>query len=147
MARETNRIVVCGNCGNELDVPPPRSGLTPAERFPCPNCGSTARQYRIDLSASVRVGGDPIVETPEPGGATAGGFEPTAVAGGFASTHAIIEERVAAGTFERRVVWSQNPDAWLAEVRDSDGNLVGVQLRLDVDDVFLDLYDDITPPQ
>lgn len=137
MARETSRTVVCGNCGNELDVPPPRSGLTPAERFPCPNCGSTARQYRIGLSASVRVGGgDALVETPEPGGAKAGGFEPTE----------IIEEKTATGTLERRVVWSKNPDAWLAEVRGADGNLLGVELGLDADNVYLDLRELLGPP-
>jgi hypothetical protein len=49
-------------------------------------------------------------------------------------------------TLEWNITWSKNPDAWLAEVRDGDGNLIDFQIGLDADDVFLDLHEDITPP-
>ena len=77
-----------------------------------------------------------VVETPEPGGAKAGGVAPTEIIGEATTTE----------THERTVVYSKNPDAWLAEVRDAEGNLLGVELGLDADNVYLDLRDLLGPP-
>jgi len=62
---------------------------------------------------------------------TAGGFEPT--------------EKIATGTLERRVIWSKNPDAWLVEVRDAGGNLLGVEIGFDADNVYLDVRELLGP--
>ena len=53
---------------------------------------------------------------------------------------------VETGTFTRTVVWSKNPDAWLVEVRDAEGGLVGVEIADDAQDVFLLLDEHLIPP-
>lgn len=43
---------VCGNCGETITEP----ANTPVEkRQPCPNCGSTRRNFSVELMASISV--------------------------------------------------------------------------------------------
>lgn len=139
MARESNRLVVCRSCGYVLEDEGPQLGLLrntiPPERPACPRCGSTAREYRLELGATVRPGGDVTIKPP-PAAASASAPEPIPS----------VDRDVEAGTLERTVIWSKNPDAWLAEVRDTDGSLLGVQISFDADDVYLDLRDLLGPP-
>jgi DNA-directed RNA polymerase subunit RPC12/RpoP len=136
MARESYRIVVCGNCGQQLeDVQPLGSGFTGESRPPCPNCGSEAREYRLGLAASIAPSGDVTIRAPAA----------TAYATAMAPTLS-IEENVAAGTFIRTVVWSKTPDAWLAEVRDQGGSLVAVEISFDVMDTLVLLAEHLLPP-
>jgi hypothetical protein len=45
-------VVSCGECGTVLPEPP---GLTPEQRVPCPECGSTSRSVSITVTAAVAV--------------------------------------------------------------------------------------------
>jgi uncharacterized protein (DUF433 family) len=46
--------VFCGVCQTRLDEPP---GLDPADRRPCPVCGSKSRQFNIHLSSQIEASG------------------------------------------------------------------------------------------
>lgn len=118
---ERYRTIICRGCGIELTEPPPRSGFPP-ERAPCPNCRSTAREYRVTgiaAAGAVAVSGAPNVS---------------------------IEQGVAAGTYARTVVFSKTPDAWMAEIRKPNGEIVGVEVAFDAQDVFLLLDVHLLPP-
>jgi|SRR5579862_1465091 len=123
MPDTTARAEFCRNCGLELTelLPPPQIGLQP-DRVPCPNCGSTAREYRITLSAV------------------------QGISATFTDSVS-VQKAVATGTFTRTVVWSKTPDAWLAEIHDADGNRVAVEVAFSTDDLFLLLDDHIIPPE
>ena len=43
---------VCGNCGERLNEPP---STAVEQRQPCPKCGSTRRNFSVELTASVTV--------------------------------------------------------------------------------------------
>ncbi len=40
----------CGSCGAPIDEP---SNTAPEERKPCPSCGSTSRQIRVELAEAL----------------------------------------------------------------------------------------------
>lgn len=44
--------VKCGNCGRELDESP---SLPVSERTPCPDCGSTSRQFAIAINETLEL--------------------------------------------------------------------------------------------
>jgi hypothetical protein len=58
-----------------------------------------------------------------------------------------IPDAVTTGTFTRTVVWSKTPDCWLAEIRDAEGSLLGVEVAFDAEDVFLLLDEHLLPPE
>jgi hypothetical protein len=135
---EDDRTVHCAGCGLELDEP---SSLPPEQRQPCPECGSTARQFRIALSATVSaVGGIGTAE--DFGNVTVHATRATATAGGRPG------EVVISGTFKRSVTWSKTPGGtmWLGEIHDPNGQLVGVAIQESADDVLLILAEHLMPP-
>jgi hypothetical protein len=44
------------------------------------------------------------------------------------------------------VVWSKNPDCWLAQVHDVQWRIVGVEVAFDAQDTFLLLDPHLLPP-
>jgi len=44
-------VVSCGNCGTIINED---GNLEPEKRAPCPNCGSTARAYRLEASMMIQ---------------------------------------------------------------------------------------------
>ena len=135
MERGHARRTHCGQCGLELDERPLGSGFTRVNRGPCPNCGSTSRTYSLGLIDSLGPVGDDVTIDAPAANAEVAGISP-AVA---------IAQRVSEGLFVRTVVWSQTPDAWLAEIYDRDYNLVAVEVAFDAMDVFI--YGHMTPPE
>lgn len=112
------------DCGHELhETPPLGSRILPTTREACPNCGSTAREYRV--TGSLTVGA-------------------AAVAAATAPT-VVLENHV--GSFTRKVTWSKTPDCWLAEVHDVEDNIVGIEVALDAQDAFLLLDEHLLPPE
>ncbi len=47
---EVKAVVKCGNCQTVLKE---RTDIAPADRNPCPNCGSMARAFEVSLHASI----------------------------------------------------------------------------------------------
>lgn len=131
------RTIICRSCGQELTAPAPRSGLLQHERTPCPNCGSTEREYRLGFGGSITPVGDVTIKAP-PAEATATALSPTVV----------IEEALKTGGFTRSVTWSRTSgDAWFAEVYDRDGNLVAVEVAFDAYDTLVVLSEHLLPPE
>jgi len=122
--REPLRRTFCHDCGQELHDPP-LSGIIPVSRESCPNCESTAREYQVRGSVGAGTADEVVSAAPAPG--------------------VVIENEV--GTFTREVRWSKTPDCWLAEIRDLNGNLVGVELAFDAQDAFLLLDEHIVSPE
>jgi hypothetical protein len=126
------RKVNCRDCGRELIEDPS------AERKPCPECQSLAREHRlggrIEL-VRVRALGDVTVQAPAASASAAAGY-----------ATASIEKAIDTGTFTRTVVWSKTPEAWLAEVRDASGSLVGLEINFDAMDTLVLLAEHLLPP-
>ena len=43
----------CGQCGTKIDE---EYNVAPQDRIPCPNCGSTTRNYSVSLQAAMSIG-------------------------------------------------------------------------------------------
>jgi hypothetical protein len=126
-----SRQTLCRECGTELHAPPLGIGFTGAEREPCPNCGSTSREYRVYGSVSTRVA-----------------VEASVAAAAAPAPSIVVRNGVESGEFTRTVTWSKTEgDCWFAEVFDRDGERIGVEVGLDGYDVLVVLSDYLLPPE
>jgi hypothetical protein len=125
----SDKSVTCGQCG--ADLTRLAAEEEPGTRTPCPECGALRRGFQLNLgTATFRISGR-----------ISGRPRHTA-----SERSAALDAAVEQGTFNRTLIWSKTSDAWLAEVRDVDGNLVAVQVSLDPEDLYLLLAEDLLPP-
>ncbi len=97
--------------------------------MPCPECGSTAREYHLGQPGT-------IIETP-PGIAEAVALPASAA----------VELAEREGTFTRQVTFSRNEaGAWFGEIHKPNGDIVAVQVAFDREELYLILADDLLPP-
>ena len=132
--------ITCSVCGTVLYDPP---NLVEAgdEGQPCPECGSTARTYRVSVQPGQ------IVKS----GAGRSRVRLSSRAKGYAISERAARslDELAAGSSVRTVIW-HDPNEYgdvLCEVRDKDGIVLGVNVGPDLDDAILNLADDLKPPE
>jgi len=121
-------IVTCSDCKQVLwsneDEPPPDAVAGPMEaRQPCSNCDATARTFELSATAGV------------------------AVAAGGSVVVTSTQRRLR--TYGYSVRWTEptGPDgAWMVEVFDGEGKLIGGGLGDDLEDAILGVAERLLPP-
>jgi hypothetical protein len=117
-------VVTCGNCSKVLSE---RSDTEASKRSPCPNCGSTVRQFNVTMEAAVTLDAAMSLvvvqgEKPKP-------------------PDLVLED---AG-FD--VSWQRLSEggAWLVFVRDREGNLVDGSMADEPEEAILAVVDRLIP--
>jgi hypothetical protein len=107
-------VVRCGNCKTLLAEP---SDTPPEQRVPCPTCGSTARQFEKNLTATV----------------TAGAM----VLGADAPQVRIEKHRLEDAGFDVQWLRLSKGGAWMVQVYDREGNWIDGSVQDDPQDALL----------
>lgn len=125
--------VYCHGCGQKLDEP---SDLPFDQRAGCPNCGERGRLFQVELGGVLETQGEVVTDE-----ATVTVYAP----GGVLK---MPEAEITTGTFKRSVTWSKTPGGlWFGEAHDRAGNVVGVAVQAQAEDVLLVLAEDLLPPE
>lgn len=135
--------VYCGNCGRKLDE---GRSVMPEDRTPCPDCGSVARRFDVELGAQVVM--LPTIES------KATVFPPIVKIGtaeehdealpivatkqrGFAALIATLQAQP--GDSFRVLRWTAvGEDVLLSEVLDEQGEVIHTGIGDDVDSALID---------
>jgi hypothetical protein len=132
--------VKCGNCGLELN----EASDVPEERTPCPDCGSTARRFEVELSGVIVAA--PTIQAKgtvlQPTVSVLPGVSPKA----FDALAAAIQERNP--DHVRTLCLNELSDgAFMSEVLDENGVSLASGLGDHEDDAILELADHLKRPE
>jgi hypothetical protein len=127
-------VVRCGNCKALLAEP---SDMPPEQRVPCPNCGSTSRQFEKNLTATVVTTGvatDDVTVT-----------APAAEAGATAAEPQIKTEQLEHAGFDVQWLQLSPGGAWMVRVFDRQGNWIDGSVQDDATDAILAVCERLLP--
>ena len=122
------RVVLCGNCRFQFPDAIEASGLQ-GPRTPCPECGSTVREFQLNVEP-----GSVVIDAPAAEAWGSGPLPQTTV----------VDRALELGSFSRTVTFTKmDSGMWFGEMRKPDGDVVGFEVNMDVHDLYLLLTDHI----
>lgn len=134
----SERVVRCASCLSLLAEPP---NTPPEHRIPCPNCGSTARNYAITLSASIVPQADLVIQV----------SPATVRLGAPAPQIEVVKPEIVIGNlddagFALRWLKLSEGGAWMLRAFDQKGTYVAGTVQDNPQDALLAIAEELLPP-
>jgi hypothetical protein len=137
---ESTTVVRCGACGKTLAEPP---GLNPERRQPCPNCGSTARNFAVSITTQAVTITDVIATVTKDVTIQAPAAEATAEA----PAPEVIAPRLEELGFQLRWWQLSEGGAWMLRVFNDAGDFIDASIQDSPADALLAVAERLIPPE